>query len=101
MCQELIHVLPIINLAHAVLFYYILLYIVFPQFQEIYTALTSQADYNVTLPMILSQWHKLYNSSCFEVWLSSLTGELGGAYWMNWMPSMTFDISQILLERFA
>lgn len=76
-------------------------YIVFSQFQEIYKALTSQADYNVTLPMILSEWHNLYNSSRFEVWLSRLPGELGVGYWRNWIPNMTFDISGILLQRFA
>lgn len=75
--------------------------IVFPQFQEVYRALTSQADYNVTLPMILSEWHKLYNGSRFEVWLSRLRGELGAVYWRNWMPSMTCDISGTLIQRFA
>lgn len=126
-CQEFIHLLSGLyiwnNCSIAVLFYYqvcflshvqnsdfencmsftfvLSCYIVFSQFQEIYRTLTSQADYNVTLPMILSEWHKLYNSSRFEVWLSRLSGELGVAYWLNWMPNMTYDISGTLLQRFA
>lgn len=76
-------------------------YVVFPQFQEIYRTITNQANCNATLPMILSEWHKLYNSSRFEVWLSTLPGELGAAYWRNWMPNMTCDISETLLQRFA
>lgn len=51
--------------------------------------------------MIISEWHKLNNSNRFEVWLSRLPGELDAAYWINWMPNMTFDISGILLQRFA
>lgn len=51
--------------------------------------------------MILSEWHKLYNSSRFEMWLSTLPAELGAAYWRNWMPNMTCDISETLLQRFA
>lgn len=73
----------------------------FPQFQEIYRALTSQTDYNVTLPMILSEWHKLYNLSRFEVWMSRLPAELGATYWINWMPNTTHDVSGTLLQRFA
>lgn len=76
-------------------------YIGFPQFQEICRALTSEVGYNVTLPMILSEWQKLYYNSRYKVWISRLPTELGAAYWMNWMPNTTHDISGTLLERFA
>lgn len=51
--------------------------------------------------MILCEWHKLYNISRFEVWMHRLPAELGAAYWMNWMPYTTHDISGTLLQRFA
>lgn len=76
-------------------------YVGFPQFHEIYRALTSQPDYNVTLPMILSEWHKLYNISCFEVWINRLPAELGEVYWKNWMTHTAHNISGTLLQRFA
>ncbi|XP_044072836.1 LOW QUALITY PROTEIN: glucosylceramide transporter ABCA12 [Siniperca chuatsi] len=60
--------------------------------QEVDSTLTGQADYNVTLPMILSEWHKLYNNSMqFGVFLDRLATELGRAYWMNWMPDNSTD----------
>ncbi|TNN03130.1 hypothetical protein fugu_000159 [Takifugu bimaculatus] len=70
------------------------------KFHEIYRALTSQPDYNVTLPMILSEWHKLYNISRFEVWVNRLPAELGEAYWKNWMPHTTHNITGTLLQSF-
>ncbi|XP_070831676.1 uncharacterized protein abca12 [Chaetodon trifascialis] len=62
--------------------------------QEVYSTIIGQADYNVTLPMILSEWHKLWNNSLqFGVLLERLATELGGEYWMNWMPeSNTHDV---------
>lgn len=51
--------------------------------------------------MILSEWHKLYNISRFEVWIHRLPAELGEAYWKNWMPHTTHDISGTLLQRLA
>lgn len=51
--------------------------------------------------MVLSEWHKLYNISRFEVWISRLPAELGKAYWIKWMPHTTHNISGTLLQRFA
>ncbi|XP_070770245.1 uncharacterized protein abca12 [Enoplosus armatus] len=68
--------------------------------QDVYSTLTGQADYNVTLPMILSEWHKLYNNSLqFGVFLDRLATELGGAYWMNWIPdNSTHDVTGTLQQ---
>lgn len=73
----------------------------FPQAQELYSALTCRADYNVTLPMILSEWHKLYNNSMqFGVFLERLPAKLGLPYWMNWMPdNSTHDVIGTLQQR--
>ncbi|XP_040913792.1 ATP-binding cassette sub-family A member 12 [Toxotes jaculatrix] len=68
--------------------------------QEVYGTITGQADYNVTLPMILSEWHKLNNNSMqFGVLLNRLVTELGGAYWMNWMPdNSTHNVIETLQQ---
>ncbi|XP_078117793.1 uncharacterized protein abca12 isoform X2 [Sander vitreus] len=68
--------------------------------QDVYTALTGQTDYNVTLPMILSEWHKLCNNSVQVAVLSHRLGtELGGEYWMNWMPdNSSQDVTETLQQ---
>ncbi|XP_047193227.1 glucosylceramide transporter ABCA12 isoform X2 [Scophthalmus maximus] len=68
--------------------------------QEVYAAITSQTDDNATLPMILSEWHQLNNKSMrFGEFLNRLATELGGAYWMNWMPdNSTHDVTQALQQ---
>lgn len=78
-----------------------LFHIMFPQAQELYSTLTGRADYNVTLPMILSEWHKLYNNSMqFGVFLERLPAKLGGPYWMNWMPyNSSHDVIGTLQQR--
>ncbi|KAK7939644.1 hypothetical protein WMY93_002970 [Mugilogobius chulae] len=54
----------------------------------LYDVFSGNATYNVTLPMILSEWHKLYNSSLnFASFLQRLTEEWGGAYWMDWVSA--------------
>lgn len=64
----------------------------FPQAQELYSTLTGQAYSNVTLPMILSEWHKLYNNSMhFGAFVQRLPEKMGGAYWTNWMPETSTD----------
>ncbi|XP_070694461.1 uncharacterized protein abca12 [Pempheris klunzingeri] len=62
--------------------------------ETLYNTIMGQADYIVTLPMILSEWHKLYNNSMqFGIFLDRLATDLGGAYWMNWMPdNNTHDV---------
>ncbi|XP_077435659.1 uncharacterized protein abca12 [Vanacampus margaritifer] len=54
---------------------------------ELYSTLTEGGkDFNVTLPMILSEWHKLCNSSLeFGAFLHRLPSELGEDYWLNWV----------------
>ncbi|XP_050926506.1 LOW QUALITY PROTEIN: glucosylceramide transporter ABCA12 [Lates calcarifer] len=68
--------------------------------EELYATLTGSADYSVTLPMILSEWHKLNNSSMqFGELLYRLSTELGGAYWMNWMPDIsTQNVTETLQQ---
>ncbi|KAM3607617.1 uncharacterized protein V6R79_010758 [Siganus canaliculatus] len=68
--------------------------------QELYSAITGQADYNITLPMILSEWHRLYNNSLqFGMITGRLAMELGGTYWTNWMPdNSTHDVTGTLLQ---
>ncbi|XP_061827806.2 glucosylceramide transporter ABCA12 [Nerophis lumbriciformis] len=57
--------------------------------QEFYTALTGEEEYaNVTLPMILSEWHKLYNSTLeLGAVLERLSTDLDQANWLDWMPA--------------
>ncbi|XP_031714357.1 ATP-binding cassette sub-family A member 12 [Anarrhichthys ocellatus] len=68
--------------------------------QVVYSALTDRDDYNVTLPMILSQWHKLCNSSVqFGMLLNKLASKLIGEYWMNCMPdNSTHDVTWTLQQ---
>ncbi|TKS67339.1 ATP-binding cassette sub-family A member 12 [Collichthys lucidus] len=67
--------------------------------RELYHTFTGQPDYNVTLPMILSEWHRLLNNSVqFGVFWEKLCTELGGAYWMNWIPQNSTDVSGILQQ---
>lgn len=74
---------------------------IFPQGQGLVEAFKGQAELNVTLPMILSEWHKLCNSSMqFGVFIETLAGFLGGAYWMDWMPvNTTHHLSGTALQR--
>ncbi|TMS06801.1 ATP-binding cassette sub-family A member 12 [Larimichthys crocea] len=66
--------------------------------QELYNIFTGQPNYNVTLPMILSEWHRLRNNSVqFGVFWEKLC-TLGGAYWMNWIPQNSTDVSGILQQ---
>uniref|UniRef100_A0A3P8W266 ATP binding cassette subfamily A member 12 n=1 Tax=Cynoglossus semilaevis TaxID=244447 RepID=A0A3P8W266_CYNSE len=71
------------------------------QGQGLVEAFKGQAELNVTLPMILSEWHKLCNSSMqFGVFIETLAGFLGGAYWMDWMPvNNTHHLSGTALQR--
>uniref|UniRef100_A0A8C3AW17 ATP binding cassette subfamily A member 12 n=1 Tax=Cyclopterus lumpus TaxID=8103 RepID=A0A8C3AW17_CYCLU len=68
--------------------------------QDVYSALTGQRDYNVTLPMILSQWRDLCNNSVQLGMLSNkLATKLNGEYWMNWMPdNSTHDLTWTLQQ---
>ncbi|KAG7227448.1 hypothetical protein INR49_005262 [Caranx melampygus] len=68
--------------------------------QDLYNAITGQANYSVTLPMILSEWHKVNTSSMqFAMVLGRLSTELGGAYWTNWMPDIsTSNVTETLQQ---
>lgn len=76
-------------------------FILFAQILEVYSVLTGQTDFNVTLPMILAEWQKLVNSSLqFKELLERVTTELDGEYWMNWMPdNSTLNANESLLQR--
>ncbi|XP_061548446.1 glucosylceramide transporter ABCA12 [Phycodurus eques] len=68
---------------------------------ELYSTLIEGGeDVNVTLPMILTKWHKLWNSSMeFGGFLHRLSSELGADYWINWVPGNSSDyITETLLQ---
>lgn len=79
----------------------ILFIIVFPQAMTLYSTLMGEENYTVTLPMMLSEWHKLNNKSQqFGVLLETLPVKLGGAYWLNWMPDYSIqNITTTLQQR--
>ncbi|XP_073329250.1 uncharacterized protein abca12 [Pagrus major] len=66
--------------------------------QEVYNTILVKANYSVTPPMILSEWHNLYNKSLqFAVLFERVSTELGEAYWINWLPdNSTHDVAGIL-----
>ncbi|XP_034550567.1 uncharacterized protein abca12 [Notolabrus celidotus] len=68
--------------------------------EDFNSTLMVPADYNVTLPMILSEWQKMYNNSMqFFTLVHRLAEELGGAYWMDWMPdNSTHDVTETLQQ---
>nr|XP_054603018.1 glucosylceramide transporter ABCA12 isoform X2 [Nothobranchius furzeri] len=69
------------------------------QFKELKAVVSGQAELNATLPMILSEWHKLYNaSSGFEELMNILAMELGGAFRMDWIPGTSVDLTGTLLQ---
>lgn len=67
-----------------------------------YYVLTGQADFNLTLPMMVSEWNNLYNSSMqFGEFLQRLINNLGEDYWVNWMPDYyTHNFTETLQQRF-
>lgn len=77
-------------------------FILFTQIQDVYSNITGQSDFNVTLPMILAEWQQLTNSSLqFKGLLERMTTELDGEYWMNWIPdNVTLGIHETLLQRY-
>ncbi|XP_061143427.1 glucosylceramide transporter ABCA12 [Syngnathus typhle] len=68
--------------------------------EELYNVLRDEEkDFNVTLSMILSEWHRLYNSSLeFGAFLHRLSSELGPDYALNWLPGNSSDITETLLQ---
>ncbi|KAF7662181.1 hypothetical protein LDENG_00244240 [Lucifuga dentata] len=59
-----------------------------PLIQMALEVYNSTADYKITLPMILSEWHKLCNNSrSFGMFLDSLAKKLSDEQsWLYWMP---------------
>ncbi|KAL6100670.1 abca12 [Pungitius sinensis] len=68
--------------------------------QDVYGALLGQGDYNVTLPMVLSQWHELCNNFVkFAVLSDEVLIKLFGGYWTDWMPNnITDDVTATLQQ---
>lgn len=78
---------------------HMLFYIVLIQAEELYSSTFVISGHNVTLPMILSEWHKLSNNS-LGAFLESLAKEQGGADRMDWMQANgTLNVTQILQQR--
>ncbi|MEQ2251418.1 hypothetical protein ILYODFUR_010724, partial [Ilyodon furcidens] len=71
--------------------------------QEVYYVLTGQADFNLTLPMMLSEWNNLYNASMqFGEFLERLISQLGEDSWMNWIPGhYTHNIMETLQQSLS
>lgn len=67
--------------------------------QEVQSIVTGQAELNVTLPMVLSEWHKFYNTNLeFAEYLDT---KVGGVDWKNWMPGTSVDhLPGALQQRF-
>lgn len=60
--------------------------ITFWQAYEFYQTFDGLAGQKATLPMILSEWHRLYGAALRLVALwQSLPERLGEAYWNNWL----------------
>uniref|UniRef100_A0A3Q2QFZ9 ATP binding cassette subfamily A member 12 n=1 Tax=Fundulus heteroclitus TaxID=8078 RepID=A0A3Q2QFZ9_FUNHE len=69
--------------------------------KEVYCVLTGTMDFNLTLPMMLSEWNDLYNVSMqFGTFLGRLMTRLGPDYWMKWgSGTFTYDIMETLQQR--
>ncbi|XP_032422830.1 ATP-binding cassette sub-family A member 12 [Xiphophorus hellerii] len=67
---------------------------------EVYYILTGQADFNLTLPMMLSEWNNLVNASMqFGEFLQRFITLLDQDYWLNWIPGHhTHDYKETLQQ---
>ncbi|XP_054642461.1 uncharacterized protein abca12 isoform X2 [Dunckerocampus dactyliophorus] len=68
---------------------------------ELYSTFTEEEeDYNVTLPMVLYEWHQLYNSTLeFGAFLERFSSDLGEDYWLDWIPgNISGDIDETLQQ---
>ncbi|XP_051937575.1 glucosylceramide transporter ABCA12 [Hippocampus zosterae] len=70
--------------------------------EELYSILSEGGkDVNVTLSMILSQWHTFFNRTLeFGGFLHRLPSELGTGYWLKWLPgnNSSGDMTETLLQ---
>ncbi|KAK5599121.1 hypothetical protein CRENBAI_025848 [Crenichthys baileyi] len=71
--------------------------------QKVYYVLTGQADFNLTLPMMLSEWNNLYNASMqFGELLERLISQLGEDSWMSWIPGhYTHNLTETLQQSLS
>ncbi|PWA31216.1 hypothetical protein CCH79_00002910, partial [Gambusia affinis] len=67
---------------------------------EVYYILTGQADFNLTLPMMLSEWNNLVNASMeFGEFFQRFITYLDQDYWLNWIPGhLTYDFMETLQQ---
>nr|XP_057937662.1 glucosylceramide transporter ABCA12 [Doryrhamphus excisus] len=68
---------------------------------ELYSTFTEVGEYhNVTLPMVLYEWHKLHASTLeFGAFLDRLSSDLDEGYWLDWIPgNMSTDIVETLQQ---
>lgn len=71
-----------------------------PQGQDLYSSLTGKADFNITLPMILSEWQELNEESFeFTELLTKMTEKLDEEYWMNWTPDNNTQFASGALQK--
>lgn len=69
------------------------------QVESGYNNTFSQQGDNVTLPMILSEWHKLWNNTMyFPVVLNGTVMDIIADDWMS--DGISYDIFETLLQRF-
>uniref|UniRef100_A0A3B3UCG3 ATP binding cassette subfamily A member 12 n=1 Tax=Poecilia latipinna TaxID=48699 RepID=A0A3B3UCG3_9TELE len=68
--------------------------------EEVYCILTGRADFNLTLPMMLSEWNNLFNASMqFGEFLQRFITHLDRDYWLNWIPGHhTHDFKETLQQ---
>uniref|UniRef100_A0A0S7EWI0 ABCAC n=4 Tax=Poeciliopsis prolifica TaxID=188132 RepID=A0A0S7EWI0_9TELE len=66
--------------------------------KEVYYILTGQEDFNLTLPMMLSEWNNLFNASMqFGKFLQRFITQLNQDYWLNWISCHhTHDFKETL-----
>uniref|UniRef100_A0A673B806 ATP-binding cassette, sub-family A (ABC1), member 12 n=1 Tax=Sphaeramia orbicularis TaxID=375764 RepID=A0A673B806_9TELE len=71
-----------------------------PLIYKVYYAIQGHGGDNVTLPMILSEWHLLLNKTQqFGGLLEEVAEEMGAEYWMNWVvENNTSDFLGTLLQ---
>ncbi|CAI5656359.1 unnamed protein product [Oreochromis niloticus] len=68
--------------------------------QDLYSSLTGKADFNITLPMILSEWQELNEESFeFTELLTKMTEKLDEEYWMNWTPDNNTQFASGALQK--
>ncbi|XP_074551452.1 uncharacterized protein LOC141808677 [Halichoeres trimaculatus] len=87
------------NLQHAVLKVLVPL---IESAEDFNSTILSATVIKVPISVILSTWQKMFNNSVqFIELVGTLAEELGGAYWMNWMPDNSTDNVTETLQQSA